>query len=283
MSCRRFNVPVAAMLSVGTAMSWPMSAEGQTHNANGDYHGLGCDHPNANWTYVDDSRKLMTVRGTIVGMGRDLSDGDVYVKIDPSDESREIRSDLHHTVDSNHQFKAEVGVILKDFTNTDDAPSEGPLAPLVLSTLEEGMNVVAYGDWVIDEHDFDPSRWQWWAKALVPGVGDPTRWTELHPLQYLRASHEKNADMANDFVFLFAQDWNYCRNFLSSTTESCDNSSNPARIGTQNHLPCRRSSRDWHGGTAAGAIRSNVSDRQRREQGPSPTTATGTGRSHARR
>src|ERR1041385_4420164 len=28
--------------------------------------------------------------------------------------------------------------------------------------------------------------------------------------------------MANDFVFLFAQDWNYCRNFLSSTTPNSE-------------------------------------------------------------
>jgi hypothetical protein len=146
----------------------------------------GCDE--GKWTYADDSHKQATARGKLKKV--DLaSDGDAHLNITPTEDSKALLKDKNNTVDQRDYLTTEVHLI------ANQGGDVSKFAGLVNSKFKVGMNAIADGDWVVDEHDYNIFR------NVFAGDRD-TRWTELHPLRTMRASNEPDPTATSNFVYL---------------------------------------------------------------------------------
>jgi hypothetical protein len=200
----QFILPMAIAVSALSASS----RQALSQHANGPDD---CDP--GHLKYVDDTQKIVTATGALASLvdnspvNWDADDGDLKFSFTPTPASERFLSDPSGAVKTERltNLHTEIALILKDnYRNYDDSSDIGPFGRLLRSLLAVDMNVIARGDWVIDHH---------------PGE---TPWTELHPMQYLRASTQRDPATASNIVFLFAQDWNNCRSFYSSSVANSE-------------------------------------------------------------
>src|SRR5438876_2609181 len=148
MSLRRLqNLARVSVVAVPVVLAQVAGSLAQSPSHSGNFEG-GCHDSPGKWTYADDGQKQATARGQLGSIGTNPKDGDLHMPLYPASGSEGLLVDPNHRVNSDKNYLlVETAVILKDFTNNDNATNEGSLAPLLKAKLKKGMNAIARGEW----------------------------------------------------------------------------------------------------------------------------------------